>query len=156
MRNVFYDKKRRRIQLYSKIRDNADNKTEIQVYRSTYCQRYIARIQWSIHITASSAFIHSLYVDRKWRNRGIGTRLLHDAAQIMKKMEPNLLHVTLDDVSARAGTKSNIYVNCGFQCSDDAPTMISTPTLVITQAKEQWDRKRRRIRKNRGLFFLHK
>jgi GNAT superfamily N-acetyltransferase len=139
---------RRRVRLQGKM--SLDGR-EIQVF-ATGINHYIARIRWSRPLSdISTIHIDHLYVTKRWRNRGIGTRLLHDAAQCMK-----CVWVTLDDVSDRSGEQQNIYRNCGFECGNEPPTMISFPQGIIEKSRFHWRSKSKHTkhRSRNSSFFL--
>jgi len=60
----------------------------------------------------SCAFIHSFYVSRKYRNKGIGSLLLKKSIEILKKDGIKKLELTVDPVNTAA---ISLYKKFGFK-----------------------------------------
>lgn len=141
---------RRRVRLQGKM---ASDRREIKVF-ATGGNHYIARIRWSQPLAdIPTIHIEHLYVTKRWRKRGVETRLLHDAAQCLK-----CVWVTLDDVSDRSGEEQNIYRNCGFERGNEPPTMISTPQAIMEKARFRWNSKLKHAQGHvwASSFFLNR
>jgi len=146
-------KKRKRVRLQGQIL-HSDDHTEIQILSSN-SKGYIARIRWSIMNTIEpSIHIGSLSVIPKWRNKGIATRLIHDAALLMKNSFSSNLFVTVDDVSEQSGKECNVYRNCGFEYGDSPPTMISSPQIMIEKSTKSWKSKQKSKSSSRSTGLI--
>ena len=58
-----------------------------------------------------AAFIHSLYVDKDFRSKGIGKKLLSEVINILKKESLESVELTVDPVNTAA---INLYKRSGF------------------------------------------
>src|SRR5579872_5442233 len=166
-------KKHKRARLHGRIYCVKEEDKYYMQYRSeillfsSESKRYIARITWGAHMprrkpnTRSTSqhtlprsldiYISSLHVNQKWRNKGIGTRLIHDAVQYMQNgnyiqeirqslENPNICkiaEISLADASDRTGKKDNVYYHCGFRGKGDS-LMYGTPEKIIESSDQKW------------------
>lgn len=60
----------------------------------------------------NTAFIHSFYVERKYRNKGIGKKLMQNAIDALKDDNINIIELTVDPANSSA---VHLYNKCGFK-----------------------------------------
>ena len=60
----------------------------------------------------NTAFIHSFYIEKKYRNKGIGKKLMQNAINTLKDDNIKIIELTVDPANK---TAINLYSKCGFE-----------------------------------------
>jgi hypothetical protein len=84
---------------------------------NTLTDESIGYIQTIVNKNENNVHINWLSVQLGHKRKGYATFMIYIAALYANSMK--ITEITLDDSTGNANTKSNIYIKCGFQYSND-------------------------------------
>ena len=91
---------------------------ELEVDKYFYSISHI-HIVYNSYEGDNSATIIFLKTNRRYRNKGLATKLLKESIKILKELK--IKKIELDDMSDNARTKNNIYKKFGFKYINPYP-----------------------------------